>query len=336
MTSKPKAACLLVGLMLLPVSATAGAKSSFAKPALNWLASSVPQSSKIDLSKIVVTDSMGRKSFAANGNCTVNGNNLVTNKVGKCKFQLTIAATSKHSAISASTTLDVKKKVELSVLATVSLSKAIEDLRIAFTAKFLHASVRFNFSGSSTLVTQIQQGARVDIVALADTLNMDKIVTTGEIDKNSVTILVRNKLAILVQRGNPLKISDLNDLTRSGLKVVLCDVAQPCGKYAESILSKAKVSLTPVSRESSASGVVSRIASGEADAGIAYITDGLISGDKVDAVVIADALNVVAQYPIGVAKKPQSKNIETINSFIEMAKSKVGREIFSARGFIVS
>ena len=291
--------------MLLPMSATAGAKSFLAKPTLNWLASSVPQTSKIDLSKIVVTDSMGRKSFTANGNCTVNGNNLVTNKVGKCKLQLTIAATSKHNAISASTTIDVKKKVELSVLVTVSLSKAIEDLRLAFTTKFLHASVRFNFSGSSTLVTQIQQGARVDIVVLADKLNMDKIVATGEIDKNSVTILVRNKLAILVQRGNPLKISNLNDLTRSDLKVVLCDVAQPCGKYAESVVSKAKVSITPVS-------------------------------DKVDAVVIADALNVVAQYPIGVAKKPQSKNIDTINSFIEMAKSKVGREIFSARGFIVS
>ncbi len=336
MKSKPKVTSLLVIFMLLPMSATAGAKSYLAKPTLNWLASSVPQTSKIDLSKIAVTDSMGRKNFTANGNCTVDGNNLVTNKVGKCKLQLTIAATSKHNAISASTTIEVKKKVELSVLVTVSLSKAIEDLRLAFTTKYLHASVRFNFSGSSTLVTQIQQGARVDIVVLADTLNMDKIVATGEIDKNSVTILVRNKLAILVQRGNPLKISNLNDLTRSDLKVVLCDVAQPCGKYAENVVSKAKVSITPVSRESSASGVVSRIASGEADAGIAYITDGLVSGDKVDAVVIADALNVVAQYPIGVAKKPQSKNIDTINSFIEMAKSKVGREIFSARGFIVS
>ncbi len=117
---------------------------------------------------------MGRKNFTANGNCTVSGNNLVTNKVGKCKLQLTIAATSKHNAISASTTIDVKKKVELSVLVTVSLSKAIEDLRLAFTTKFLHASVRFNFSGSSTLVTQIQQGARVDIVVLADTLKWTK------------------------------------------------------------------------------------------------------------------------------------------------------------------
>lgn len=202
-------------------------------------------------------------------------------------------------------------------------------------AKFLNVSIRFNFAGSATLVTQIQQGAPVDIVAMADTINMNKVLSSGDVDRKSVSILARNKLAILVQRGNPQKIETLSDLARSGLKVVLCDLAQPCGKYASTVLSKANVLFAVASREASASGVVSRIGLGEADAGIAYLTDGLVAGDKVDAVKIADNFNLVAEYPIGVATKPKTKDNSAINAFIAMTKSSVGRKILAENGFIL-
>ena len=89
------------------------------------------------------------------------------------------------------------------------------------------------------------------------------------------------------------------------------------------------------SREASASGVVSRIGLGEADAGIAYFTDGLVAGDKVDAVKIADDLNLTAEYPIGVATKPQTKDKSAIVAFIAMAKSSVGRKVLAENGFIL-
>jgi molybdate transport system substrate-binding protein len=221
------------------------------------------------------------------------------------------------------------------VLVTASLANSFEKIGKVFMAKFLNVSVRFSFAGSATLVTQIQQGAPVDIVAMADTINMNKVLSSGDIDQKSVSIVARNKLAILVQRGNPLKIETLSDLARSGLKVVLCDLAQPCGRYAATILSKANVSFAVVSREASASGVVSRIGLGEADAGIAYLTDGLVAGDKVDAVKIADNLNLTAEYPIGVAAKPATKDNSAIVAFIAMAKSSVGRKVLAENGFIL-
>ncbi|HBQ52373.1 MAG: hypothetical protein EBU22_04780, partial [Actinobacteria bacterium] len=147
--------------------------------------------------------------------------------------------------------------------------------------------------------------------------------------------LVRNQLAILVQRGNPQKISSLNDLTRSGLKVVLCDISQPCGKYAATVLTKANVSFTVASREASASGVVLRVGLGEADAGIAYVTDGLVAGDKVDAIKIAENLNLIADYPIGVATSPTTKDRAAISAFMATACGKVGRQIFVDNGFIL-
>ncbi|NBO68777.1 MAG: molybdate ABC transporter substrate-binding protein, partial [Actinobacteria bacterium] len=244
-------------------------------------------------------------------------------------------ATPKFAAITSSAIIQVKKKTELTVLAAASLANSFEAIGKVFMAKYLNVSVKFNFAGSATLATQIQQGAPVDIVAMADTSNIEKVVASGDIERRSVSTLVRNQLAILVQRGNPQKISSLNDLTRSGLKVVLCDISQPCGKYAATVLTKANVSFTVASREASASGVVLRVGLGEADAGIAYVTDGLVAGDKVDAIKIAENLNLIADYPIGVATSPTTKDRAAISAFMATACGKVGRQIFVDNGFIL-
>ena len=311
------------------------AQSQPTKPTVSWLASSAPDSSRIELSKIFETNSTAKMRLITQGSCEVKGNFLTTTKVGNCKIELQLNSTPKFTATKSVTIIQIKKKTELNVLVTASLANSFEKIGKVFMAKFLNVSIRFNFAGSATLVTQIQQGAPVDIVAMADTINMNKVLSSGDIDRKSVSILARNKLAILVQRGNPQNIKTLSDLTRSGLKVVLCDLAQPCGKYASIVLSKANVSFTVASREASASGVVSRIGLGEADAGIAYLTDGLVAGDKVDAVKIADNFNLIAEYPIGVATKPKTKDNSAINAFIAMTKSSVGRKILAENGFIL-
>jgi len=311
------------------------AQSQPTKPTVSWLASSVPDSVRIELSKIVETDSTAQMRLITQGSCAVKDSFLITTKVGNCKIELQLNSTPKFTATTSVTIIQVKKKTELTVLVTASLANSFEKIGQVFMSRYLNVSVRFNFAGSATLVTQIQQGAPVDIVAMADTINMNKVLSSGDVDKKSISILARNKLAILVQRGNPQNIKTLNDLTRSGLKVVLCDLAQPCGKYASIVLSKANVSFAVASREASASGVVSRIGLGEADAGIAYLTDGLVAGDKVDAVKIADDFNLIAEYPIGVATKPKTKDNSAINAFIAMTKSSVGRKILAENGFIL-
>ncbi|MFM8662377.1 MAG: molybdate ABC transporter substrate-binding protein, partial [Acidimicrobiaceae bacterium] len=243
------------------------AQSQPTKPTVSWLASSVPDSARIELSKIVETNSTAQLKFITQGSCAVKDNFLTTTKVGNCKIELRLNSTPKFTATTSIKIIQIKKNTELSVLAATSLANSFEKIGEVFMSKYLNVSVRFNFAGSATLVTQIQQGAPVDIVAMADTINMNKVLSSGDVDKESISILARNKLAILVQRGNPQNIKTLSDLIRSGLKVVLCDLAQPCGKYAATVLSKANVSFAVASREASASGVVSRIGLGEADAG---------------------------------------------------------------------
>jgi len=326
---------VVVSLFWFSCGSSALAQSKLTLPTVSWLATSVPESARIDLSKIVEINSTAQMKLVTQGSCAVKDNYLITTKVGACKIELRLSSTPKFAAITSRSILQIKKKTELNVLVTASLANSFEKIGKVFMAKFLNVSIRFNFAGSATLVTQIQQGAPVDIVAMADTINMNKVLSSGDIDRKSVSILARNKLAILVQRGNPQNIKTLSDLTRSGLKVVLCDLAQPCGKYASTVLSKANVLFAVASREASASGVVSRIGLGEADAGIAYLTDGLVAGDKVDAVKIADNFNLVAEYPIGVATKPKTKDNSAIVAFITMTKSLIGRKILAENGFIL-
>ncbi|MFZ9369836.1 MAG: molybdate ABC transporter substrate-binding protein, partial [Ilumatobacteraceae bacterium] len=206
------------------------AQSQPTKPTVSWLASSVPDSSRIELSKIFETNSTAQMRLITQGSCAVKGNFLTTTKVGNCKIELQLNSTPKFTATTSVVIIQVKKKTELTVLVTASLTNSFEKIGEVFMSRYLNVSVRFNFAGSATLVTQIQQGAPVDIVAMADTINMNKVLSSGDVDKESISILARNKLAILVQRGNPQNIKTLGDLTRSGLKVVLCDLAQPCGK----------------------------------------------------------------------------------------------------------
>jgi molybdate transport system substrate-binding protein len=315
------------------LDATASASGGVNAPTITWVAHAVPAGSKIDMSKVMTTDSTGRRSWSTTGACSVRATTLVTRKTGTCRVTLRLTATSRHAATTSTTVIQVREKSELTVLAAASLTNAFTRIGDAFMARFLNVTVRFSFAGSSTLATQIEQGAPVDVVAMADTANMDRVVASGDVARTSVMIVARNRLAILVPRGNPKKITALSDLARPGVKVVLCDTAQPCGKYASTLLSNAKIVIEPASREASANGVVSRIANGEADAGIAYVTDGLLAGDKVDAVELPDSLNIDTVYPIAVVRQPSSRDSAGATAFVSMARGSVGREILANLGF---
>ena len=315
------------------VAPVTGVEAGATRPArITWLAATLPVGARVDLSKVASVVSTTRPTWTAGGACTISGSRVVTAKTGDCTLTVRLTMSGKHPSTSASRTLQVKRRAELNVLGAASLSDALTRIGEAFTSRFLHFSVRHSFAGSSTLATQVEQGAPVDIVALADTSTMKRLVDTGEIRASAVATLARNELAILVARGNPKQITNVRDLASGDLDVVLCDVAQPCGRYADIVLDRSGMGLQPASRESSASGVVSRVANGEADAGIAYVTDGLASR-AVAVVRIPPATNVKAIYPIAGVRKPSTTDASGIAAFIAMARGSVGRAILDDLGF---
>jgi len=114
--------------------------------------------------------------------------------------------------------------------------------------------------------------------------------------------------------------------------VVLCQPQVPCGKYANQILTKANVKVTPVSLEENVKGVVTKVTSGEADAGIVYTTDVIAAGTSAQALAIPPDLNVVADYPIASVKT--SKNMPTDAAFISYVLSAPGQSILAKFGFM--
>jgi molybdate transport system substrate-binding protein len=108
----------------------------------------------------------------------------------------------------------------------------------------------------------------------------------------------------------------------------MCEEAQPCGRSALAVLEKAGVTLTPASLENKVSGVVQKVEMGEADAGLAYVSDGRSRSESLDMVAIPAAQNVVNSYPIAVT----TSGDEDARKFAAFVLNE-GREILGEYGF---
>ena len=187
----------------------------------------------------------------------------------------------------------------------------------------------FNYAGSQTLASQIAQGAQADVFASADTARMKTLQDAGLL-AGPPRLFAHNRLEIAVERGNPKGIHSLADLARPGLVIVLADPSVPAGKYAQQALAKAGVNVKPASLELEVTAVLTKVALGEADAGIVYVSDIVTSGN-VDGIAIPDAQNVIADYPI--ARLDAAQNKSGAEAFIAYVLSSQGQAILVRAGF---
>jgi molybdate transport system substrate-binding protein len=216
----------------------------------------------------------------------------------------------------------------LTVFAASSLKPAFDKVGARLQAT-KNVVPTFNYAGTQTLTGQLQQGAPGDVFASADTAHMTTLQNAGLVS-GSAKIFAHNSLEIAVSKGNPKGIHTLADLSRAGLVVVLADPSVPAGKYAQQVLAKAQVTVHPASLELQVTGVLTKVALGEADAGIVYVSDIVTSG-KVDGVTIPDSQNVIADYPVAVLKAAQ--NAAGAQAFIDLVLSSDGQTILKAAGF---
>src|SRR5438067_13493184 len=197
----------------------------------------------------------------------------------------------------------------ITVFAAASLQPAFDKI-----ARQMNEGATFNYAGTQTLTAQLTQGAQADVFASADTAHMKTVQDAGLLTGPS-KIFAHNRLEIAVEKGNPKGIHTLADLARPGLVVVLADPSVPAGKYAQQALAKANVTVHPASLEPQVTGVLSKVALGEADAGIVYVSD-VVTSQKVQGVPIPDSQNVVADYPIAALKNAQHNS--TADAFIAL------------------
>jgi len=230
----------------------------------------------------------------------------------------------------------------LTVFGAASLKDAFTEIGKNFEAAHPGVSVAFNFAGSQTLSTQLTQGAGADVFASANHTEMDKIVAANLTPKDAPKDFLTNKLLVILPKDNPANVQNLQDLARPGLKLVLADATVPAGKYARQILDNmskdtsfgsdfsTKVLANVVSNETDVKQVVAKVQLGEADAGIAYISDA-VAAPELRTIDIPDNFNVIAKYPI--AALSNTLQPELAADFITYVLSPEGQAVLKKWGF---
>ncbi|WP_323958635.1 molybdate ABC transporter substrate-binding protein [Arthrobacter sp. JZ12] len=217
---------------------------------------------------------------------------------------------------------------ELHVYAAASLRKPFEDIAREFESVHPGTTVQLNLAGSSELATQIIAGAPADVFASADQSTMARVADEGLVAAPA-RAFATNFLTIAVAPGNPLGIDSLKSLTDPDIAVVLCAEQVPCGAAAARAQNAAGVDIQPVSEEASVTDVLGKIRSGQADAGLVYVTDVAAALDSVDGVPFDEAADAVNVYPI--ASTPSGGT--RADEFVDFTLGPQGRKILAEAGF---
>lgn len=234
--------------------------------------------------------------------------------------------------------------VTITVSAAASLTDAFTEIAMLFENENPQVSVTLNFASSQELATQILQSASVDVFASANEKQMDMVLTDLKMPQDSAVIFARNELAVIFPAGNPGKILTLADLARPGLKLVFAGVESPIGKYSLEFLDLAEQSgefgagykdavlANIVSYENNVRSVLTKVALGEADGGVVYVTDAGTAQDKVGMLEIPADLNIIAEYPI--LTLPGTERAEWAQAFVDFVLSPQGQQVLEKHGFM--
>lgn len=216
------------------------------------------------------------------------------------------------------------------VFAAASLTDVMADAEVAFEAANPDIDIEVNLAGSASLRTQILEGAPADVVATANQAVMDELVDADRLTGRP-TILATNRLVIATAPGNPAGIVELGDLVDPERFVGLCASEVPCGGLADRVLTAAGLSVEGDTREPDVRSLLTKIESGELDAGLVYATDVAASTADIDAIELPSELPATTDYPIAVlARTPEP---EAAAAFVAFLGGPEGRRILSEHGF---
>ena len=229
----------------------------------------------------------------------------------------------------------------LTVFAGSSLTDAFGELAKTFEEQNSGVEMKQSFESSSTLLTQIQQGAPANVFASASEDEMDTATKDGLVD-GEPEIFVKNREVILVPKDNPAGIQSFKDVAKPDTKLVLAEEGVPAADYALEILGKADeeygagfkkdVLSNVVSRESDVRASVNRVVVGDADATFGYASDYTPDiRDKVEVVPIPPDLNIIATYPIAALK--DAKDPDLARKWVDLVTGEEGQRVLEKWGF---
>jgi molybdate transport system substrate-binding protein len=230
---------------------------------------------------------------------------------------------------------DEKSAAKLTVSAAISLKDALDEIAKLYEEKNPGVSIAFNYGGSGTLQHQIEQGAPVDIFFSASEKQMDDLQKENLILLDTRHDILRNSLVLVTPSTND-SVKDFADLAKPGVKTIALGEAAtvPAGMYAQQTLQhlnlfdaiKSKVVYAKDVRQ-----VLTYVETGNADAGLVYRTDAMITNKVRIAATAPEDSHELIVYPVAVLKA--TKQAEVAREFVAFIGGPVARPVFMKYGF---
>jgi molybdate transport system substrate-binding protein len=212
---------------------------------------------------------------------------------------------------------------ELTVLGAASLSTVFPKI----------ATEKYTFAGSGGLETDIEQGAPADVYAAANPKDPAALYAKGLVYKP--VEFATNTLVMIVPQDNPAHITTVSDIAKRGVKIVVCNVNEPCGDYASTVFANLGITKAAdrniVSQETDVTQVLAEIAAGQGDVGFVYVTDALTAKGKVRYITLPAKAMPGTQDWIAVVKSTKQKT--AANAFVKLVLSAKGQATLKAAGF---
>jgi len=210
------------------------------------------------------------------------------------------------------------------VLAAASLTKVFPQI---------DPSAKYTFGGSGMLETDIEHGAPADVFAAASPKEPAQLYAKGLVDKP--VEFATNTLVLIVPKSNPAQITSVNDITKPGVKLVICNATVPCGDYARGVFKNLNMTAAAmknvVSQTTDVTQTVADVSTGQADAGFVYITDAKAAAGKVRVIRLPAKAKPGAQDYIAIVKS--GKNPTAAQAFVATVLSAKGQAKLHADGF---
>jgi len=229
------------------------------------------------------------------------------------------------------------QRVNLLVSTAASLKDVMEAIKPMYQKANPKVNLTFNFGASGALLRQIEQGAPADVFISAAKRQMDTLEQKGALVSGTRSNLANNRLVLIVPQ-NARVVTGFQSLTKSEVKRISVGEPRsvPAGQYAEQVLQKLNLlgAVKPkLVYANNVRQVLTAVESGNADAGMVYVTDAKISG-KVKIVAIADDnLHSPIVYPMAALKR--SKNADAATSFLKFLSGNQAKSVLRKYGFVV-
>jgi len=198
----------------------------------------------------------------------------------------------------------------------------------------LNKSPKYSFGGSNTLQAQIERGAPADVFAAASTTEAQALFHEG-LCTRPVTFAI-NRLVLLVPNSNPGNIRSVYSLRRGGLRLSIGTAGVPIGAYTRQMLRRMRLSgvlsSNRVSQQTNVGQVAAQVATGSADAGFVYYTDGLAVKVRTRMISLPKWAQPPVRYQMCAVKR---SGVDTAgaNAFIKQVIGRAGRGALKAYGF---